>query len=235
MIKRQFETISEFSINDIILNHRDEFSKLFPFEISKSEILEINLSSESLSLNKNTEISAEIISQYINNQLNESNSKIAIGGYLEKRNIYQNRKLFSATNTNRDIHLGIDIWCDEYTPIQSPLNAKIHSFKDNNRVGDYGPTIILEHCLEGNIFYSLYGHLSQNSLNNLKIGDYINSGEAFAEIGSTNENGNWPPHLHIQLITDIEEYKGDYPGVCEYLDLEKYKLICPNPKLILKF
>jgi peptidoglycan LD-endopeptidase LytH len=47
------------------------------------------------------------------------------------------------------------------------------------------------------------------------------------------ENGNWPPHLHFQLIADMEGWKGDYPGVCKYSEREKWLGNCPDPDLVL--
>jgi len=40
--------------------------------------------------------------------------------------------------------------------------------------------------------------------------------------------------LHFQIIKDIKDYKGDYPGVCAAKDLKYYKNNCPNPNLLLK-
>jgi hypothetical protein len=48
------------------------------------------------------------------------------------------------------------------------------------------------------------------------------------------ENGQWPPHLHFQVIIDMEFKKGDYPGVCKLNEKEKYLRNCPNPDLILQ-
>jgi hypothetical protein len=53
------------------------------------------------------------------------------------------------------------------------------------------------------------------------------------------ENGQWPPHLHFQIVVDMEipiaiGRKGDYPGVCKLSEKEKYLNNCPNPDLILQ-
>jgi hypothetical protein len=52
----------------------------------------------------------------------------------------------------------------------SPMNGLVHSFAFNNRLGDYGATIILVHQLIGKSFYTLYGHLSLNSIKNISEG-----------------------------------------------------------------
>ena len=105
----------------------------------------------------------------------------------------------------------------------------MHSFQDNAHFGDYGPTIILQHDLAGKTVYSLYGHLSRASLEGLHEGKAFRAGEKLAEIGPFPENGDWPPHLHIQLITDLLGHRGDFPGVCSVANRERFLAICPDP------
>jgi murein DD-endopeptidase MepM/ murein hydrolase activator NlpD len=116
----------------------------------------------------------------------------------------------------------------------SPLNGIIHSFAFNNNFGDYGATIILTHNLDGFSFHTLYGHLSLNSIKNLREGNNVRKGDVIAEFGIPFENGQWPPHLHFQVIIDMEDWKGDYPGVCAESEKEKYLTNCPDPDLILQ-
>jgi peptidoglycan LD-endopeptidase LytH len=42
-------------------------------------------------------------------------------------------------------------------------------------------------------------------------------------------NGDWPPHLHFQLITDMMGNTGDFPGVCLPEEKQAYKVLCPDP------
>jgi hypothetical protein len=113
-----------------------------------------------------------------------------------------------------------------------PLDGIIHSYADNQNMGDYGPAIITEHFLEGRLFYMLFGHLSRNSIKDLQIGEQILKGTLFAELGSERENGNWPPHLHFQLISDIGDHFGDFPGVVKKSDIDNWLGICPDPGII---
>jgi len=55
----------------------------------------------------------------------------------------------------------------------------------------------------------------------------------FAHFGEPAENGQWPPHLHFQLILDMESKKGDYPGVCSLPQRQKYLDNCPDPDALL--
>ena len=62
------------------------------------------------------------------------------------------------------------MWSSAGTLVLAAFNGTIHSFKNNINLGDYGPTIILKHMLQGIEFYTLYGHLSKNDLNSFKVG-----------------------------------------------------------------
>lgn len=174
-------------------------------------------------------------SEFVFQEMLSENAYVGIGGYGEDRIIYRQRKHFSQDEENpRSIHLGTDIWTDAGEPIYAPLDATVHSYAFNNHYGDYGPTIILSHELDNITFYTLYGHLSLASLDGLYAGKKILTGEHFANIGPYPENGDWPPHLHFQIISDIGSYKGDFPGVSSIQDSEHYLNICPDANLILR-
>lgn len=161
------------------------------------------------------------------------NARLTIGRYNEERVIYQDRDHFS-NSTNRTLHIGIDLGAPAGLKILAPLDGIVHSFADNYQDGDYGPTMILQHELDGVIFHTLYGHLSRQSLEQKSPGMKISSGEVFATIGEFSENGGWAPHLHFQLIEDMQGYRGDYPGVVDPKHAEFYLANCPDPNLILK-
>ncbi|MCT4637876.1 MAG: peptidoglycan DD-metalloendopeptidase family protein [Bacteroidales bacterium] len=222
-------------LKDILTNHREGFSKMFLFDITEQDILKLDMSVDNISVPVDVYNNTDTLAKHISEELKRQNKKIAVGGYMEDRMIYRKSEHFGDGDDARTIHLGTDIWCDEYTPVRAPLNGKIHSFRNNSTFGDYGPTIILEHSLDDKVFYTLYGHLSAGSINNIETGQYVCSGEVFAELGNNTENGNWPPHLHFQIISDIGDNYGDFPGVCSKKEIKIYKEICPDPLLILKF
>ncbi|RAU81640.1 peptidoglycan DD-metalloendopeptidase family protein [Pontibacter arcticus] len=174
-----------------------------------------------------------IFNDTVNQLLQAQNATVGVGGYLENRFIYSRSAHFDVAAESRDLHLGVDVWIEASTPVFTPLDAKVHSFQDNANFGDYGPTIILEHELEGTTFYTLYGHLSRTSLAGLEVGKHFAKGDKIAEVGPYPENGDWPPHLHFQVISSMDEKYGDYPGVATLAEKEKYKVLCPNPNLIL--
>ena len=124
--------------------------------------------------------------------------------------------------------------CKQDTKVLAVLDGEIHSFRNNNNYGNYGPTVILKHKIKGQLFYTLYGHLSLSSLKNLTKGSKISEGNKIGFIGNSSVNGDYSPHLHFQIIRDIENYFGDYPGVASKKNIEFYKNNCPDPNLLLK-
>ncbi len=175
-----------------------------------------------------------MFSNWVDEKLAQNDAKYGIGGYNEHRTIYSRSLHFDTVEEPRRLHLGIDIWGPAETPIYNFFDAKVHSFQFNDNFGDYGATIILQYQLGELKLYCLYGHLSLASLNGLKEGQYIPSGKQFASFGVKEENGHWPPHLHFQLMYDMQGLKGDYPGVCQFSKRDIYLENCPDPALILK-
>ncbi|MCE7057482.1 peptidoglycan DD-metalloendopeptidase family protein [Algoriphagus sp. AGSA1] len=172
---------------------------------------------------------------YVSGELEKSGARYGIGGYLEHRAIYRRSAVFGTAETDfRNIHLGIDIWTEAGAAIYAPIDGTIHSFQDNAGFGNYGPTIILEHHIFGKKLYSLYGHLFLADLEGMKIGQEIKTGELFAHVGPFPENGDWPPHLHFQLMWDLMGNVGDFPGVCSEREITLYESNCPDPNLVLR-
>ena len=172
--------------------------------------------------------------EYIDLVLAKKNAQVAYGGYLEQRNLYSGNANFESQEERRDIHLGIDFWAPAGTRVMVPLKGTIHSFQNNALKGDYGPTIILTHNIGDTTFHTLYGHLSLESLHELYVGKGFEQGEPLATLGTPTINVNYAPHLHFQLILEMEGKEGDYPGVCRASDLAFYQLNCPNPNILLR-
>ncbi|WP_194768017.1 peptidoglycan DD-metalloendopeptidase family protein [Tamlana sp. I1] len=202
------------------------------FEASKYVPIDLSVTNSAFSkVNLN---SVEQFSAYIDNFLANHEAEVAYGGYLEVRNIYKRSSYFLEENRDaRNIHLGVDFWCPESTPVLTPITGKVHSFNNNMNFGDYGPTIILQHEVGGHVFYTLYGHLSLASINSIEVDQPFNQGDKIGSLGDASVNGDYPPHLHFQIIKNIQDYKGDYPGVCSKKDLDFYSENCPNPERLL--
>jgi len=216
--------------------HHDQVGKVVDIDLDNDCILALDFTQNNHELTADEVSDTPQFSAWINRKLTQSGCRYGIGGYFEHRTLYARSSLFNTADAEpRRLHLGIDIWGQAGTPVYAPLAGKIHSFQDNNNFGDYGPTIILEHNLDGLVLYSLYGHLNRASIIGLTIGQPIALNQQIARLGTEEENGQWPPHLHFQLMFDMQGFVGDYPGVCRYSEKENYKQNIPYPDLILQF
>lgn len=204
--------------------------------IPKNDYVPLNLSVDNSDLEHVNVSSSEDLGRFVNNEIVRQGGKIAYGGYLETRGIYRRSSYFNQLENpadERNIHLGMDIWIDAGTNVLAALDGEVHSFKNNQNYGDYGPTIILKHQFDALTFYTLYGHLSIESLAGLAVGKRFEQGDVIAQLGTAEVNGDYPPHLHFQIILDMEDYFGDFPGVSSLNTLEFYKKNCPDPNLLL--
>ena len=182
------------------------------------------------------------LSAAIDSELRRVNAAMGIGRYDEPRSLYSSPLFQSSQNPveeRRTIHLGLDLFARPGTPVHAPLTGTVEAFANNAQHLDYGPVIILKHFTSagatgaGEIFHTLYGHLTTDSLKDLKIGQEINAGGKFAAIGAAEENGGWPPHLHFQVITDLLDLGTDFPGVAVASQRNIWKSLCPDPNLLL--
>jgi len=183
-------------------------SPLIDASISHEFYVPLDLSIHNLELQTVNVSSSDDLERFIWKHIKSNKAKVAYGGYLEQRGIYERSTYFNPLNTEneRNIHLGLDIWVEANTAIYTPLEGTIHSFKNNTNHGDYGPTLILKHNYKGFEFFTLYGHLSIASIANKKVGEALKQGQQIATLGTSEVNGDYPPHLHFQIIKDIEYY-----------------------------
>jgi len=167
-------------------------------------------------------------------QLADAKAPVGVGRYREDRICYQSEQ-FKNDGEARSQHLGIDLFAPAYTPVFAPLDGVVHSFADNNLHLDYGPTIILQHEPAAGVkFYTLYGHLSRDSLEGLYKGMEITAGDQLCRFGDFPINGDWIPHLHFQIIFDMLGREGDFFGAAKPSEWDMWENICPNANLILQ-
>ena len=225
------------SIHSLLQIHSKDFAPVVPFNPGTDSFLSMDFTATNEELTVEILENTTLFTEYVDRKLKNAGARYGIGGYGELRDLYLRSRVFDAPNPGeepRRFHLGTDIWGPPHTHVMAPLDGIVHSFAFNNNYGDYGPTMVLSHQLEGHTFYSLYGHLSLNDLKNLSEGQRIGKGDVFGEFGIPAENGQWPPHLHFQLILNMQGYQGDYPGVCAFSQREKYLINCPDPDLVLR-
>ena len=222
---------------NIFIRNQYAFSPVVAFNPKTERVLKMDFTAGNTELTNDIIESTAAFSSYINKKLRAARCTLGIGGYAEHRTVYSRSGVFDADSPMeepRRLHLGTDIWGPPGTSVFAPLGGMVHSFAFHDHYGDYGATIILLHQLDGFAFYTLYGHMSLRDIRQLQEGQYIIRGEEFAHFGEPHENGQWPPHLHFQIIYDIGVNEGDYPGVCKYSEREKYLANCPDPDVILQ-
>src|SRR6266702_4322365 len=177
------------------------------------------------------------VTEKIFHEIRRAGAVAGIGRYDEVRLVYTS-PLFGAsgnpTDERRTIHLGIDLFVEPGTPIRAPLDGVVHILANNSAPLDYGPLVILRHEIgEGEEFFTLYGHLTKDTLSGLRVGQRIARGENFARVGATSENGGWAPHVHFQIILDLLELGADFPGVAYASQRTVWTSLSPDPNLLL--
>src|SRR5262245_20809439 len=162
---------------------------------------------------------------------------IGVGRYDEARMLYTSPLFASGgdlTGERRAVHLGIDLFTEAGAPVFAPIEGEVYAFAYNPAPLDYGHVIILKHRTSGgHEFYTLYGHLSADSLEGLSVGSPVAKGEMIGSVGAPGENGGWTPHLHFQIITDTLDSDCDFPGVCRASQRDVWLSFSPDPNLIL--
>ncbi|QQS46986.1 MAG: aminotransferase class III-fold pyridoxal phosphate-dependent enzyme [Acidobacteriota bacterium] len=217
-------------------SHSGEIGPLFEPALTAANTITFDLSVGSLEIT-NPAAAADVrgFSKSLFRRMRDEKAIAGIGRYDEARALYTS-DIFKIEGNDgpewRAIHLGLDIFMESGTPILAPLDGTVRSACINVGELDYGPTIILEHKMDEGSYFTLYGHLSEDSIEGLKPGRIVRRGEEIGRIGDFPANGNWPPHLHFQIVTDMMGYEGDFPGVCRPADRAVWLSVSPDPNLI---
>jgi 4-aminobutyrate aminotransferase-like enzyme/Ser/Thr protein kinase RdoA (MazF antagonist) len=204
-----------------------------PINLNGRHVIPLDLSVGSLDLGNNSNFDTiPRFANQINKLLAEKNADVGIGGYGEIRPFYTTDAYKIEGNNGpqwRTMHLGTDFWAEEETEVLAFWEGEIISIQNNDNPCDYGPTLILKHLIDDELtFYTLYGHLSKKTLSHCRIGQKVEKGEMVAWVGNQLVNGGWPPHLHFQIMLDLLENEGDFPGVSYVSEAELWLSICPS-------
>ena len=210
---------------------------VIPHDLRQDACVVLDLSVSSLLLGASPEAAAEtVLTEKLRAALHAARSAVAVGRYNEVRPLYSAPQFGASenpTDERRTVHLGIDLFVAPGTAVSTPVDATVHAFADNAQPFDYGPVVILRHRGEDGEFFTLYGHLSRESLAALQIGQQLRRGEKFASVGTAAENGGWSPHLHFQIILDLLDLSTDFPGVAYASQRDVLTELSPDPNLIL--
>ncbi len=178
------------------------------------------------------------LTERIFGEMKRAGVAVAVGRYDEARGIYLSGPFASggrATDERRTVHLGIDLFVEPGSTVRAPLPGLVHVLADNTLPQDYGPLVILRHETgDGTPFYTLYGHLTEDTLPGLAVGQRVEAGQVLARVGAPPTNGDWPPHLHFQLILDLLARDADFPGVALPGQRSLWTSLSPDPNVLLR-
>ena len=162
--------------------------------------------------------------------------RVAVGQYDEPRLVYATPAFAEGdgtTNEHRTVHIGLDLFAAAGTTVHAPIDGVVAVVENHAIPLDYGGTVLLKHETgDGTPFWTLCGHLSPASTEGLRVGDRVAAGQRIATLGTAAENGGWPPHLHLQVITDLLDERKNFPGVGTPTHRDVWRSVSPDPNLI---
>jgi len=226
------------AICDGLKRNRDAMAPVLDIDLRTAPLKIFDLSVASSLVHGNPEKNTEAyITKRLWAEMQAANAKAGIGRYNEARMLYTSPLFVTgnvSTAEHRAVHIGIDLFAETGAAVHAPIAGKVFAFSNNDAPQDYGPVVILEHTTDkGEPFYTLFGHLSPDSLEGLYAGKPIACGERFGRIGAADVNGGWTPHLHFQIITDLLDMSCDFPGVVRSGERSLWTLFSPDPNLVI--
>ncbi|UCE10308.1 MAG: aminotransferase class III-fold pyridoxal phosphate-dependent enzyme [Candidatus Thorarchaeota archaeon] len=226
-------------VTEWLKKNRKKIGSIVDFDLSSTPHVVFDLSAGSTEFGTLGDLmEIEKWSRMIEARLRDELAEYGVGRYDEARLIYagdQYSLMGIDGPESRTVHLAIDLFLESGTPLFAPLDGTIHSFRNNDSPLDNGPTIVVEHSIENSDlkFYTLYAHLSLDSIDNLVKGSSIRKGDKIGEVGEYPTNGGWPSHLHFQVIVDMIGREGDFFGAASPNRRQLWKSISPDPNVIL--
>lgn len=173
----------------------------------------------------------EEMNHYNQRLLADNSASWSLGWYLEDRSY-----ILTGTHIQKEwriFHLGIDILFPAGTSLYNPLDGIIYERWYESGDGNYWGYVIMKYSVFGSEFYALYGHLAVSSITSET--DFVKKWEIFAKLWESTENGNWFPHLHLQVFTGKELDKWKSKGYCKQGDIAQMKYFCPDPSFLLRY
>ncbi len=204
-----------------------------------SVVIDLSVDAEGLERLRGRDDDAAAWTRVIGDRMRDAGASIAVGRWNEARRWYASYLFRVETDEGPDwrtVHVGIDLFAPAGTVVRAPLDGSVAAVRDNAGHLDYGPTLVLRHEPGGGdvVFHTLYGHLAPEVLTSLTPGQEVRAGQAVAAVGAPPGNGGWAPHLHFQVIADLLDRDGDFPGVARPSERALWCSICPDPNLLLR-
>ncbi|TXI12621.1 MAG: aminotransferase class III-fold pyridoxal phosphate-dependent enzyme [Rhizobium sp.] len=214
-----------------------DFAGILKPSLTKPKVLALDLTAAGPDAEAWATLDAIGAERLIEDRVGATRADFAIGLYGEDRVVYKGDAFETPTaGQRRTIHLGIDLFLPAREPVRAPFAGTVAFIHDDAVPFGFGPTVLLEHRTdEGDAFWTLYGHLSRESVAKLKVGQAIGKGEDFCTLGAASENGNWSPHLHFQIVTDHLGLGGQMHGVGVRDHWQVWRAISPDPSIVFGF
>jgi len=154
--------------------------------------------------------------------------KWSYGGYFEDRS-----GIWWGSYLDRDekyLHLGVDFNAPVGTPVALDLQGEVVWIATDLSDGGWGTYVMFKLATRSLVL--LYAHLAPDVL--CKVGDVVKAGTVFARVGTSEQNGGWFPHVHVQALTPeaYREFQEDpkvLDGYGNVRDREMLKKKYPDP------
>ncbi len=156
------------------------------------------------------------------------------GGWMENRTRLLSDVKYLRKNKTF-LHLGIDLSFDAGTCIFAIGDGPIvHIGTDSPLKGGWGGHVLQMIKFKGKPHLLIYCHLGfiqeKDRLRTISKGDFIGL------VGNKNENGGWGPHLHLQLVSDVDHVINwahfmdkEIDGYGKVKDIAYWAKRCPDP------
>jgi murein DD-endopeptidase MepM/ murein hydrolase activator NlpD len=157
------------------------------------------IASQGISFDTNPLLEPVICQRMVSEVQEKFGVDFSYGGWMEDRGFLWHGSYLDKLKNY--VHLGIDINVPSGTKIATDFDAEVVRIDDDYpEDGGWGPRVILKHTSKP--IYLIFAHLDREI--SCKVGDQLKNGSIFAKVGKAPFNGNWFPHLHLQVIS--EEY-----------------------------
>jgi len=221
-----------------LVKHQSSFFPVMGKEIDSNKLTVFDWSIGSAELGSYDQMEDVESSTYsIFRKIQREDAHFGVGRYDEPRPVYTTDAYAKEGNEGlewRTIHIGVDLFLPAGAPLFAPIDGEVVICHDDAGDKEYGPLLVLKHQVSPDLFfYTLYGHNDPEVLDRYQAGDFVQAGDRISFIGNFPENGNWVPHVHFQIVSDLFDYVDDFPGVVYPNQRDIWKSICPDPNLLL--
>jgi murein DD-endopeptidase MepM/ murein hydrolase activator NlpD len=144
-------------------------------------------------------------------------ARCSFGGWFEDRSTLWNGHYMLPGSA---YHLGVDFCVPERSRVYSPTGGTVYqTWHDEDKFGGWGGRVVIE--MKPRLFLIL-AHLGKI---HLVAGAKVKPGQLVGTVGGANNNGNWFPHLHAQLVRGSFNDRIDGYGEFSVKNQRKY----PDP------